>query len=253
MAGRIELKYWVDWRQRELILRRWRRYLEFAPYTNENGIYPIMSLYYDSPSLAFYDEKLEGEKLRSKVRLRGYGYRWQELSPLFLEIKRKVSDRVIKYRRKYDRFDPSLFDPQSWNLRQPTGAEPGGSAVDVEAGDVAQLELLLQRYRLRPAVQILYQREAYESPFFPSLRIAFDSQLVALHPRQAVDRKVLESRSHRLTRDTEYVFEIKSDGGLPRWVMDGIQAGQVTQRAISKYCMGIEKLDLQHREIGVYA
>ena len=247
MAGRIELKYWVDWRQRELILQRWRPYLEFAPYTNEHGIYPIMSLYYDSPSLAFYDEKLEGEKLRSKVRLRGYGYRWQELSPLFLEIKRKVSDRVIKYRRKYDTFHPDLFVPSTWDLAG------GGAEAGVRAADVAQLELLVQRYRLRPAVQILYQREGYESPFFPSLRIAFDSQLVALHPEQKVDASVFESRDHRLQRDTEYVFEIKSDGGLPRWVMDGIKAAQVTQRAISKYCMGIEKLDMHHREIGVYA
>lgn len=251
MAGRIELKYWVDWRQRELLLERWRPYLVFAPYTNEYGIYPIMSLYYDSPSLAFYDEKLEGEKLRSKVRLRGYGYRWQELSPLFLEIKRKVADRVIKYRRKYDRFDPGLFRPETWNLAD--GEVDGIVGVGARDRDIAQLELLVQKYRLRPAVQILYQREGYESPFFPSLRIAFDSQLVALHPEQEATPSVFESASHRLQKDTEYVFEIKSDGGLPRWVMDGIKAAQVTQRAISKYCMGIEKLDMQHREIGVYA
>ncbi|MCG8460386.1 MAG: polyphosphate polymerase domain-containing protein [Holophagales bacterium] len=271
-AGRIELKYWIGWRQREAILRLWRPYLVPAPYTNEYGIYPIMSLYYDSPSLIFFDEKLEGEKLRNKIRLRGYGYRWRSLSPLFLEIKRKVNERIIKYRKKYDRFHPDLFVPESWDLDGGVvdgdgapgsggGAAGSGRGEGEAAGlaerdrrDLAQIAALVHRYRLRPAVQILYQREAYESPFFPSLRIAFDSQVVALHPGQEVRAGVFEEHGgHRITGDLEFVFEIKSSGGLPGWVMDGIRLGQVTQRAISKYCMGIEKLDLHHREIGVYA
>ena len=238
MAGRIELKYWVDWRQREAILQAWRPFLVYAPYTNEHGIYPIMSLYYDSPSLIFYDEKLEGEMLRNKVRLRGYGYRWRDLSPLFLEIKRKIDSRVIKFRRKLDGYHPDLMDPRNWDL---------GTGRDAD-----QLALLVERYRLRPAVQILYQREAYESPFFPSLRIAFDSNLVALHPHQEATRDVFDDPRYKCMGEMQYVFEVKSNGGLPSWVMDGLRLGQVNQRAISKYCIGLEQLGLQHREIGVY-
>ncbi len=238
MAGRIELKYLVDWSQRDAILRAWSPFLVRAPFTNEHGIYPIMSLYYDSPSLLFYDEKLEGEMLRNKVRLRGYGYQWSELSPVFLEIKRKIDSRVIKFRRKFDAYHPELLRPQTWDL---------GSGPDAD-----QLALLVARYRLRPAVQILYQREAYESPFFPSLRIAFDSRLVALHPNQEATPDVFDDPRYRCMGDTQYVFEVKSDGGLPSWVMDGLRLGQVSQRAISKYCIGLEQLGLQHREIGVY-
>ena len=261
-VGRIELKYWIGWRQREAILRLWRPYLVPAPYTNEYGIYPIMSLYYDSPSLVFFDEKLEGEMLRNKVRLRGYGYRWAELSPIFLEIKRKVNERILKYRKKFDGFDPDLFVPELWDLdggEVDAGGDDGGEgdgagSSERDRRDLAQLAAQVPRDRLRPAVQVLYQREAYESPFFPSLRIAFDSQVVALHPGQEVTPEALEEHGgHRITGDLEYVFEIKSNGGLPGWVMDGIRLGQVSQRAISKYCMGIEKLDLHHREIGVYA
>ena len=237
MAGRIELKYLIDWRQRDAILRAWSPFLVQAPYTNERAIYPIMSLYFDSPSLIFYDEKLEGEMLRNKVRLRGYGYRWKELSPLFLEIKRKIDSRVIKFRHQFEAYHPDLWRPETWSL--------GGKGGE-------QLSLLVERYRLRPIVQILYQREAYESPFFPSLRIAFDSHLVALHPHQEVSPEVFSDARYRCLGETQYVFEVKSDGGLPSWVMDGIRLGQVTQRAISKYCIGLEQLGLQHREIGVY-
>lgn len=238
MAGRIELKFLVDWRQRDTILRAWSPFLVRAPFTNEHGIYPIMSLYFDSPSLIFYEEKLEGEMLRNKVRLRGYGYRWQELSPVFLEIKRKIDSRIIKFRKKFDAYEPDLWRPETWDLGEGTDAE--------------QLAFLVERYRLRPAVQILYQREAYESPFFPSLRIAFDSHLVALHPTQEATPESFADPRHRCMGETQFVFEVKSDGGLPSWVMDGLKAGQVTQRAISKYCIGLEHLGLQHREIGVY-
>lgn len=239
MAGRIELKYLINWRQRQVILERWKNYLEPAPYTDERGIYPIMSLYFDSPSLLFYDEKLEGEALRNKIRLRGYGYDWHQLSPVFLEVKRKVANRVIKFRKKFDHFRPEYLNPESWNLQDDPNSE--------------QIQALLLRYRLRPAVQILYQREGWESPHFRSLRVAFDSELVALHPGQKAEQWMFSDPRYRCLSDTQFVFEIKSDGGLPSWVLRGIQAAQVEQRAVSKYLYGIEKLNLQHREIGVYA
>lgn len=248
MAGRIELKYLIDWRQKARLVEALRPFVVPAPFTDEYAIYPIMSLYYDSPSLRFYDEKLEGEMLRNKVRLRGYGYRWRELSPLFLEVKRKVDDRIIKYRRRFERFDPSLFDPKTWALDEVLDS---GSVRDRR--DAAQLAALVHQYRLRPAVQILYQREAYESPVFRTLRIAFDSRIVALHPEQKVDPRVFEHPGHVCLGDTRFIFEIKSDGGLPGWVLQAVHAAQVSQRAISKYVLGIEKLGLQHREIGVYA
>ena len=257
MAGRIELKFLVDWRQRAIILDRWRAYLVQAPFTDERGIYPIMSLYFDTPSLDFYYEKLEGEMLRNKVRLRGYGYLWPDLSPVFLEIKRKVDDRVIKYRRHYENFAAHLLEPPTWNLEigDIESDETSGSGAKRARNerDLTQLALLFERFRLRPAVQILYQREAYESEHFPSLRIAFDSQLLALHPKEVTERWMFEDPHRRLLDERLFIFEVKSDGDLPGWVISGLHAAGVTQRALSKYCFGIEKLQLHDREIGVYA
>ncbi len=239
MAGRIELKYLIGYEARAEVLERWRPYLEAAPYTDERAIYPIMSLYFDSPSLRFYDEKLEGETMRNKVRLRGYGYDWAKVKPCFLEIKRKYDSRVLKFRKNLGRFRPEYWQPEKWRLG--------------EDRDDAHLAALSYLYRLRPAVQILYQREAYESSFFPGLRVAFDTQLVALHPGERVTQELLRDRRRHCMRETDYVFEVKSNGNLPKWVLDGLHAIEVQQRAISKYTAGIEKLGLQNREIGVYA
>lgn len=239
MGGRIELKYQIDYRQREKLLGLFGTYLEADSHADERAVYPIMSLYFDSPSLRFYDEKLEGEAVRNKVRLRGYGYDWKGLDPVILEIKHKIGPRIYKYRKKLGVFRPEYWDPNSWKL----GDDPKAAPV----------QALAARYRLRPAVQILYQRETYESPYVPGLRIAFDSQLVALHPNESMSSAIFDSPAHRLMRETDFIFEVKSNGGLPDWVQRGIEACQLQVRSISKYVLGIEKLNLHNQEMGVYA
>ena len=239
MSGRIELKYLIDHNARARLLAAWRPYLEAAPYTDDRSMYPIMSLYFDSPSLRFYEEKLEGEMLRNKVRLRGYGYNWSDLDPCVLEIKRKVDNRIIKFRKNLGPFKKDYWNPECW----PLDGDPQGETV-------AALAL---RYRLRPAVQILYQRETYESPYFPGLRVAFDSHLVALHPGEAMTMDVFEDSRRRILPDKFFIFEIKSYGTLPPWVLDAVHICQLQARAISKYVHGVEKLGLHQREIGVYA
>ena len=239
MAGRIELKYHIDYRLKELLLGRLLPYLEPAPYTDDQARYPIMSLYFDSPSLRFYDEKLEGENIRDKVRLRGYGFDWHGLDPVVLEIKHKIGPKIFKFRKKLGVFREEYFDPERW----PVEGDPGGRAVAA----------LAARYQLRPAVQILYQRETYESPFAPGLRVAFDSHLVALHPGERMHSELFDHPGRRCLPDTQFIFEIKSNGGLPPWALAAIRAGNLNVRSISKYVLGIEKLNLHKREIGVYA
>jgi len=241
VSGRIELKYVIDWRQREILLAAYRPYLEAAPYTDDLASYQILSVYFDTPSLLFYDEKNDGEMLRTKVRLRGYGVDLEKMSPCFLEIKRKVDSRIIKYRKKFDHFTPDLLDPVSWRL------DSGQLGPDA-----AQLAAALYRYRLRPAVQILYRRETYETSFVRTLRLAFDSQLLALYPGQRFERSLHDDERHRCMADTQFIFEIKSDGRLPPWIFEGIRAAGIVQRAVSKYVLGVDKLGLARREIGVY-
>lgn len=239
MSGRIELKYLIDHHQRAELLRCLQARVQASPHTDHHATYPILSLYFDTPSMLFYDEKVDGEMLRTKVRLRGYGTRLDRLSPLFLEIKRKVDSRILKYRRRFAHYSPDLERPESWQLDQ-----------DPQA---AQLALALHQYRLRPAVQILYQRETYECEAVPSLRIAFDSQLYALNPGQRWERRMMDDPRYRCLGDTQFIFEIKSDGRLPAWIHQAIQGAELTQRAISKYVIGAERLGLPSREIGVYA
>ena len=239
MGGRIELKYLVDPDTKNRLMARWRPYLVPAPYTDALAMYPIMSLYFDSPSLRFYDEKLEGEALRNKVRLRGYGYRWEGLDPCILEVKSKVNQRIFKFRKKLGVYRPEYMHPERWPLQD-----------DPTAAPVVALAL---RHQLRPAVQVLYRRQTFESPFCPGLRVAFDSQLLALDVGEIMHPDKVDDPRYRCLPEDRFVFEVKSNGGLPDWILRGLHDGQVLLRSISKYVVAIEKLGLHRREMGVYA
>ena len=114
MPDRLELKYLISHETRQGLLDAWRPYLTPAPHTDVHAVYPILSLYLDSPTLRFYDEKVDGEMLRNKVRMRGYGYRWDDVDPCFLEVKRKVDSRIIKLRKNIGAFEPGLLTPDRW-------------------------------------------------------------------------------------------------------------------------------------------
>lgn len=237
MTERVELKYLVDDRAKDWLLGRLHEYLVPAPYTDERAVYPIMSLYFDTPALRFYTEKLDGEAIRNKVRLRGYGHRWEDLDPCFLEVKHKIDARLVKFRKRLGAFQPHHRRPESWPLT--TGDD--------------RLAALAHRYPLRPTVQILYQRQAYESPFCPRLRIAFDSRLVALHPDEAPGEATCERADRLCLRETQFIFEIKADGVLPGWVVGALHAGALVERRISKYVLGVEKLGLERLGVGAWA
>ena len=101
--GRYELKYAVKVKHRDEILAIARDHatpdIYAKPLSNISGAlgYTVHSLYFDTPELLDYTERLSEARIRSRLRIRTYG-KLGEDSPLFLENKRKFNDRVIKHR-----------------------------------------------------------------------------------------------------------------------------------------------------------
>jgi hypothetical protein len=240
VTSRIEIKFLVTHEAKVQLLARWREYVSPAAYTDDHAVYPILSLYFDSPSLTFYHEKIDGEAIRSKVRLRGYGLRWANIDPCFLEVKHKTNTRIVKLRKNLGPFRPEFARPDTWLL--------DGDRKIAHAAALAEL------HHLRRVVQVFYLRQAYDAPHIGSrLRLTFDSQLLALHPEEHLDRDVLCDPRHLCLPDTASILEIKSGGDVPEWVLEGLHSCELQQQAISKYVLAVEKLGLQGREMGVYS
>ncbi|MEU1853781.1 polyphosphate polymerase domain-containing protein [Streptomyces sp. NPDC019990] len=97
--NRFELKYLVPVEEaaeiRDELAERMDRDLN-----SPVGGYGVWSLYYDTPQLRFYWEKIEGLKFRRKLRIRHYGNLdgVTDEAPVCVEIKQRVN-RVTQKRR----------------------------------------------------------------------------------------------------------------------------------------------------------
>lgn len=81
------------------VSRAIRKYAAFDPFVPKNtDHYTVKTLYLDTPDLLYYYEKMDGLKVRKKLRIRTYG---DDHSTAFLEIKRRYIDIVVKERAKY--------------------------------------------------------------------------------------------------------------------------------------------------------
>lgn len=232
---RSELKYLVRHADQEVLLENWRRYLVKDPFTNEDAVTPVLSQYYDSPSLRFYEEKLDGLWFRNKVRLRVYANRFRGGAAAFLEIKQRLGDKVHKIRQRLENFLPSDLEPTNWRFSSPEQQSAFG--------------VLLERHHLCPSAQVFYQREAYQGVVEPDVRVTFDRCLTGLFPGEVLTPGLLADSARALMPDTLSIMEVKVTGTVPSWVTDGAQMVELIQKPVPKYVLAVEKLRLQQMSL----
>ena len=83
---RVEKKYRLSQKQYDLFLKETAKKLHMDEY----GLHTIRNIYYDTANYELIRRSMDKPKYKEKFRLRGYG-ELQEDSPVFLEIKKKIS------------------------------------------------------------------------------------------------------------------------------------------------------------------
>ncbi|MCK5882546.1 MAG: polyphosphate polymerase domain-containing protein [Bacteriovoracaceae bacterium] len=228
---RNEYKYLITLEQKRVLQHLWEKYLVKDSYSDDEGKTPILSLYYDSPNLCFYQEKLDGIKDRSKIRLRVYGSDYQEGAPCFLEIKQRFSDKVRKIRVYREKFDKSMFELDQWRFDNAVERDCFGE--------------LLARYNPIPTAQVFYIRDAFQAIIESDLRITYDSNLFGMFPQEKLSQELLMDKKRCLLSENYCILEIKNNTNtLPPWVFDGIQKLGLIQRSIPKYITAVEALGI---------
>lgn len=168
-VSRHELKYLVSESQADAVRSEIRTYLrpDINAGAGGDNSYRVQSLYLDSRDSQCYNETLCGNKNRFKLRMRFYDSLPE--SPVFLEVKRRVTVIVQKQRAKVSR-DAAL------DLLKGHGPSP---AMLLEDG-AAQREGLDSFCRLRDQLAAVgkvfvdYQREAWEGAGGNQYRVTFD-------------------------------------------------------------------------------
>ncbi|MCB0393480.1 MAG: polyphosphate polymerase domain-containing protein [Bdellovibrionales bacterium] len=231
-APRDEHKYLITWEQRDFLLEYWAPNLIKDSFVNESGRTPVLSLYYDSPNLDFYNEKLDGVFVRSKIRLRVYDTDYREGGVAFLEIKQRFGDKIRKVRVMTKHFTQELFNIEKWDM------------PDLLSRDY--FNSLIATYQPRPTAQVFYIREPFAAADGGDIRVTFDSSLIGMFTDEKLSSEVISDPLRSLMPENLAILEIKSNEmSLPPWIINGIRRAGLVQRPIPKYIAAIEKLGIQ--------
>jgi len=253
-ASRFELKYIVDECCAAGVRDFVRSYLEPDEYAdpNKGNSYRISSLYLDNSDLFLYRQTVVGEKNRFKLRIRFYDD--NPKGPAFLEIKRRVTDVILKEREKVTR---------EGVLQLLDGKSPDRSWLMANNGDPTAGKALLNFCNLcddigaAGAVYVSYQREAYVSPNSNSIRVTFDRQLLGSLYEQGTPLSLpTEGASPRIGNGDNVILEMKFTDRFPMWMRDLAHAFNLSRTSVPKYVhcintMGIRPGQLFGPEIAI--
>ncbi|HYW79741.1 MAG TPA: polyphosphate polymerase domain-containing protein [Thermoguttaceae bacterium] len=241
-ASRFELKYIVDERCAAGVRDFVRSYLEpdeFADPDNGNS-YRISSLYLDNSELFLYRQTLVGEKNRFKLRIRFYDD--NPNGPAFLEIKRRVTDVILKEREKVTR---------EGVLHLLSGKSPDPSWVMAKTGDPSAGKALLNFRNLSDdlqaagAIYVSYQREAYVSPNSNSIRVTFDRQLLGSPYEQGSMLSLpSEGARPRIGNGDNVILELKFTDRFPMWMRELALAFNLNRTSVPKYVHCIDTMGI---------
>ncbi|MEB3960596.1 polyphosphate polymerase domain-containing protein [Streptomyces kunmingensis] len=237
--NRFELKYLVPVDQaadiRDELAERMDRDLN-----SPVGGYGVWSLYYDTPQLRFYWEKIEGLKFRRKLRIRHYGDLdgTTDSTPVCVEIKQRVN-RVTQKRR--------ITLPYGVARQLCDGREMVEHAP-AERPFVHEVLDLIVRLNLQPAAITGYQREALVGRAADTgLRVTFDRRI---RGRDRDFRFDIPTPENRFTIPPHLsVMEIKVNERTPHWITDLAARRNLNLVRISKYVQSIETFGLAPRSV----
>jgi hypothetical protein len=236
-ASRYELKYIIDECRAANVRTFIRSHLvpdEHADPQSGNS-YPVHSLYLDSPGLSLFRSTVNGLKNRFKLRIRFYDD--DPAHPVFLEIKRRLSDVICKERACVHRDAVDLLS---------RGMRPGisllASSLNKSKAAAAMHTFceLCRDINARAAAYISYQREAYVSPDSDQIRVTFDRQITVARYRPVpclVTPKAATAIDMR-----GIVLEMKFTDRFPNWMRHMVHALDLWRCASAKYVAGIRTL-----------
>jgi hypothetical protein len=230
LACRYEMKYVIDEIKAAGIVRYIRPFLPPDRYSKlqRNGMYPIVSLYLDSPELQLCRESLTGQKNRFKLRIRSYTD--EPEYPRFFEIKRRINQVIVKSRARVTDADvPVLLAGRS--------LPPQGYSTDMDA--LNQFQLYSASIHAGPMVLIRYMRQAFEGTGEARVRVTFDRELCYKVTGEPQVRLGGSGWQHHTFTTGHTILEIKFTGHYPLWLTRLVREFELEVMPVSKFATSI--------------
>ena len=234
---RFEIKYIVHKSKLDRLREMVRPFVQpdkRVRHTPDNT-YTVRSLYFDTPDLLYYYEKIEGVPNRLKLRMRTYD-RPEAEAPMFFEIKRKHRVPMTKNRA------PFKYATALDILKNGIQEEDFPYADPERIADCQRFMFHLHRDNLAPTVLVVYDREPYEAVLDNSVRITFDKNLRSGLRDEISD--IYDQDLKMVMRD-HFILEVKYNTIYPQWMRVIANSLDIKQVSASKYCMSMDN----HKEV----
>ena len=176
-SSRFELKYLIEEARAVAVADFLSSYLRPSEHNGSGPIrgHPVISLYLDSPDFFFFRQAYTGVKNRMKLRIRFYDDEWKR--PAFLEVKRRVSDNILKDRAMMTREGVRQILTQGWPSH-PFWADCAHLIHGKRRQDVNDdFWMFANTMRAYGSIYVSYYREIYEAPHDEELRVTLDRQI----------------------------------------------------------------------------
>ena len=225
-ANRFEIKYLVPHAAARRTIEALEPYTVPDAYSENEWGYPIYSVYWDSPRLHLFWEKIEGLKYRRKLRFRRYG----DSPDVFVEIKQRMDRTLQKRRARISEED----------ARRLFGPGPSGSALEQPEDPVVSEAIVLRhRYRLEPRMAISYLRRALYGAFDADLRVTFDRRVQ--YRTTDIDMTRRFDAGSYIVDPRLVIMEIKYSERVPTWLCKMVSKEGFQMIRLSKYCTAVDR------------
>ncbi len=185
--------------------------------------YLVRSLYFDSYNLKNYEEKVNGDSDRVKLRIRTYSNTPTIGVKLRTELKARKGIVTEKYNSwiEYDTYQEFM---STWHWPDQT---------DIV---LAEFERYIHLKAMRPKIIVEYQREGYSTRSKEDVRVTFDHQVRSAHASSLFPEIPFFRKHH----PGLIVLEIKCNKLQPSWLRELVQQQGLRVTANSKYAQGVE-------------
>lgn len=234
-ASRYELKYLIPESQALAIREHVLAHLQPDDNTEPNSIgYQVQSLYLDSRKLTCYSQTLKGFKNRFKLRIRFYDNNPE--SPVYLEVKRRVTNVIQKKRAVVHRSSAEAIlrghlptpDMLIKNTSEQRDAMNSFCRLKDEVGAVGQ-------------IFVDYYREAFQCGGGNHYRVTFD-RLVRGSKYDSRVGLYLPERS-KMARIPGVVLEMKYINEPATWMVGLAKQFQLERTSVPKYVECIDVIN----------
>lgn len=195
----------------------------------EDSKYTVRSIYFDTPTLDFYYEKMDGLKIRKKLRIRTYN----DMDDFaFLEIKRKFVNCVAKERSKL----PFMVIERLINTTEE-------SAIEYPENDhnsrlvSGRFMYNLFKKGLIPILLVVYEREAYLGIADDNERLTIDTDVRSVAEPDLAE--ILHTKDFVPSFGNDAILELKFNDLMPQWMKELVREFNLKKGSISKYCLSI--------------